>query len=69
MKYRNANIWVMSLYLSCLVFFVQQTVASLLQCLNMCLNIMIENESGFEFVFGKKINKIKNIKNQKKSIK
>ena len=33
-------------YLSCLVFFVQQTV------LQLCFNIMLENETGFEFIFG-----------------
>ena len=56
MKYRNANIWIMSLlYLSCLVFFVKQTVLqTVCYCfkLNMYLNIMLENETDFEFVFG-----------------
>ena len=34
--------------------------ASVLQCLNMCLNIMLENEMDFEFVFGHFLLKFKN---------
>ena len=56
MKYRNANIWVMSLlFIMSGVFGTANCFASVLQCLNMCLNIMLENETGFEFVL--KINK------------
>ena len=34
------------------VFCTANCFASVLQCLNMCLNIMLENETDFEFVFG-----------------
>ena len=52
MKYRNANNGSWLFYLSCLVFFcTANCFESVLQCLNMCLNIMLENETDFEFVF------------------
>ena len=53
MKYRNANIWVMSLlFIMSGVFCTANCFESVFQCLNMCLNIMLENETDFEFVFG-----------------
>ena len=49
MKYRNANIWVMSLlFIMSGIFCTANCFASVLQR----LNIMLENETGFEFVFG-----------------
>ena len=53
MKYRNANIWVMSLlFIMSGDFCTANCFESVLQCLNMCLNIMLENETDFDFVFG-----------------
>ena len=48
MKYRNANIWIMSLsFIMSGVFCTANCFESVRQCLNMCLNIMLENETDF----------------------
>ena len=53
MKYRNGNIWIMSLsFIMSGVFSTANCFASVLQCLNICLNIMLEKETDFELVFG-----------------
>ena len=66
---QNANIWVMSLlFIMSGVFCTANCFASVLQC----LNIMLENETGFEFVFGhfllkrKEKKKIRGKKSEKK---
>ena len=68
MKYRNANIWIMSILFMSGVFCTANCFASVLPCLNMCLKLLcLKNETDFEFVFAhfllkKKIEKLKMLK-------